>query len=96
MNDSEVVEKIQGLSELKDGWDGSGAPAIDPACIAGACAFVLDHENNYLAEDGWVYPTTNGGVAFEWLEGRTIGIAFNPGKALPQICVGEAEREAEK
>ena len=63
-----VQADIRALGDLEPNWDGYGAPAIDPAVLAAAEAFV-GKLPGILAPRPRVVPMSNGTLQLEWHAG---------------------------
>jgi hypothetical protein len=72
-----VQADIRALGELAPNWDGYGAPAIDPAAIEAAAAFVAKLPGDLAARQPRVVPTANGMLQLEWHAGaRSLELEF--------------------
>jgi hypothetical protein len=72
----DIQADIRALGELGPNWDGYGAPAIDPAVIGSAAAFVGKLPAN-LAPRPRVVPTSNGMLQLEWHAGaKSLEVEF--------------------
>ena len=72
----ELMERLQALSDLEDGWDGKGSKAIDRSCITR-----LEDALNQATEQqlyGWtLFPDARGYLYFEYTgENMTAGITM--------------------
>jgi len=73
---SRVRADIHSLSELAPNWDGYGAPAIDPAVIEAAEAFIARLPQG-LAPPPRVVPMSNGTLQLEWHAGpKSLELEF--------------------
>jgi hypothetical protein len=77
-----VQADIRALGELEPNWDGYGAPAIDPAAIAAAEAFVAELPGN-LATRPRVVPTAHGMLQLEWRAGaKSLEVEFESPQSI--------------
>jgi hypothetical protein len=60
-----ALAKLDGFRKLETGWDGDGAPAIDPQIIVAARQLINKHAD-LIASPFYVFPTLEGGVQLEW------------------------------
>ena len=60
-----ALARLDGFRELKAGWDGDGAPAIDSQIMVAARQLITDHAD-LIASPFFVFPTLDGGVQLEW------------------------------
>jgi hypothetical protein len=68
---------IRSLGQLAPKWDGYGAPAIDPAVIEAAAAFVARLPGDLAVRQPRVVPTASGALQLEWHEGaRFLELEF--------------------
>lgn len=73
---SAVETALAELTQLPPGWDGYGAPAIEPAVIAAARRFVRSLPEN-LAYRPQVVPMSPGNLQLEWHHGpKTLELEF--------------------
>jgi hypothetical protein len=73
---SRVRADIRSLGELAPNWDGYGAPAIDPAVIEAAEAFIARLPLG-LAPPPRVVPMSNGTLQLEWHAGpKSLELEF--------------------
>jgi hypothetical protein len=68
---SAVCVSISALNGLRPGWDGYGAPAIDPGIIASAHRLIKALPEN-LAFRPRVVPMSTGNLQFEWHHGKKV------------------------
>jgi hypothetical protein len=66
-----VCASIAELGQLRPGWDGYGAPAIDPSIIASAQQLIRALPGN-LAFRPRVVPLSTGSLQFEWHQGKKV------------------------
>ena len=77
-----VQADIRALRDLEPNWDGYGAPAIDPAVIAAAEAFVARLPGN-VGSRPRVVPMANGTLQLEWHAGaKSLELEFESPQAL--------------
>ena len=62
---SVVLAKLDSFRDLASGWDGDGAPAIDPQIVVAARQLIADHAD-LIASPFYVFPTLEAGVQLEW------------------------------
>lgn len=65
------LARLGELAELKPGWDGEGAPAIDSNILI-AAREMIGSLPRFVAARPMVVPLTSGGVQLEWHKGRTV------------------------
>lgn len=74
----DALDKIAGLAQLPDNWDGYGSPRLDPAAIAAARRFVASvaFENLPLPS---ISPVLGGSVGLQWRYGeKELEFTFHP------------------
>jgi hypothetical protein len=67
---SEVLEQLQAIAALPEGWDSYGAHVPDANKLEAAWALIFCLCRNTDLPKPYVNPTRNGGVQFEWEQGQ--------------------------
>lgn len=62
----EVLEQLNAIASLPDGWDSHGAPAPDVRKVEAAGGLIVCLAEASDLPKPYVNPTRNGGVQFEW------------------------------
>lgn len=62
----ELIQRIINLLSLKDGWDGKGSKAINPAVIADAVDLIRRLSSRTDYKEPFIAPTFEGFVQIEW------------------------------
>jgi hypothetical protein len=63
---SVVQQRLNGLLELRQGWNGTTSPAISVGAAASAAALALRILSDDVSVGPQFFPLPNGGVQFEW------------------------------
>jgi hypothetical protein len=63
--------QLRDLARLQPGWDGYGAPVIEPAIIEAACRFVGELPDHASAVPR-IVPMSGGNLQFEWHRGAKV------------------------
>lgn len=64
-----LLEQARKLEQLKPDWDGEGAPQINPDVLWSGVTLAY-RVLGLLPDEGWLTPSTTGGVQVEWHRGR--------------------------
>lgn len=62
----EVIEQLQAIASLPDGWDSYGAPSPDIRKVNAAWSLLVSLSDDPDLPQPYVNPTRSGGVQFEW------------------------------
>ena len=66
---ADVLEQLNVIASLPDGWDSHGAPTPDIYMVEAAGGLIACLANDPDLPKPYVNPTRNGGVQFEWEAG---------------------------
>jgi hypothetical protein len=73
----DALGDVRAIGDLAPNWDGYGAPAIDPAVIEAAVAFISRLPGHLAIRQPRVVPTAGGMLQLEWHEGaRSLELEF--------------------
>ena len=84
------LQRIDSLSQLKDGWDGDGSKAIDTTCIKKIRRIITKIDETLLK--GWVlFPDAHGYLYFDYTGANSVaGITLMPYKMVYFVQKGDS------
>jgi hypothetical protein len=91
-----IVNRIDYLLTLSEGWDGPGSGALDFECAMEAISFMLSTAAHETPAPQLI-PTSDSGVQIEWhMGGIDLEVRFSPGSsATYYYCAEDVDKEGE-